>query len=78
MIINAIVLLVQEFYHFLQHQRAKVLSESMASYMIICHILYLFTVTSPNVDFETTIFGQLKKPCHPSGFSDLLSVLQKW
>ena len=33
-------------------------------------LLYLFTVTSPNIDFETTFFGQLKKPCHALGFWD--------
>jgi len=31
---------------------------------------YLFTVTSPNIDCETTFFGQLKKPCHALGFWD--------
>ena len=30
--------------------------------------MYLFTVTSPNMDFEKTFFGQLQKPCHALGF----------
>ena len=34
--------LLQEFYHFLQHHRAK--SISMASYMIICHTLIMVLV----------------------------------
>ena len=74
---------VQEFYHFLQHQRAKsvkseygFLHDNLPQTLLIW---YLFTVTSPNMDFETTFFGQLKKPCHalilPSVLQEVVKLL---
>ena len=72
---------VQEFYHFLQHQRAKSVKREYGflhdNQPQTLSLWYLFTVTSPNMDFKTTFFGQLKKPCHALAFGILPSVLQE-
>ena len=72
---------LQEFYHFLQHQRAKksvkreygFLHDNLPQTLLMW---YLFTVTSPNMDFEATFFGQLKKLCHALGFCLLQEVVK--
>jgi len=71
-------LTIQEFYHFLQDQRAKSIKREYGFLHHTCNLpqtlslWYLFTINSPNMDFGTTFFGQLKKPFHALGFWDFV------
>jgi len=68
--------LVQEIYH-LQQQRVKSVKHEYGSLHDnlpqTLPLWYLFTATSPNMDFETTFFGQLKKP--PSVLQEVVKLL---